>query len=1334
MSQCTTFSLGWTVLTLCSVTCFSRNVLPAHAQERATLKHDQPISSLAFSPDGKLLAVGIGAITEPGQVKVWDMATSREQATLEGYSSGITALGFSPDGKVLAAASVEWPARKEGIAALVSHPRVIVKLYDATTQREQRTLSWQGGIVSCVAFAPTGEALATGGQIWSGTGKDVGQLKVWMTRTGQERASVRTGEGMVTSLAFAPDDRTLAVGSSSSWKLINTDNWLDRFSFTEPTWALAFSPDSQMLAIAGGNLAIARGNSSEPVGTLKIVDLVANGLMPGQTPEDAKRIIEETGRQPTLRFGTRVNEFFTSVTFAPDGTIIAAGSIDGTLCIWNFVTGQVQRLRAHSQAVSSVAFAPIGRVLASGSADRTVKLWDVDVGSPRIPAARAPDTSPAPAGTPRKMTYKDGVESWNRCKELWEKAHALRQEGNLSEAISLYEQGVAEASKWFGKERAETAAMFTTLGTAYREIGDYWKSEPLLKAAAGVWDSLAKADWKESQPRITITNQRLFDYRLWQILSEDFVIRHSLSAAQDKYDRFQHMREVRGGQARVLYELGMLYTSMGDLHKAESSLKESANFGTALEHSHALAELYLLMGDGEAALAELKRRSYLIPVGTKKKGLLPPQRLGIEGRAHAQLGRYEQAAALLEESTRSAMVDRGSKVDLSSLLAEYELLTNTYALSEVYVALEEYGKAEECCRLALDAVKTKFGAEHPMAAVGLTVLGTVHAASKRWSEALEAMDESRHIMRSYADRLLSAMSQQDQLSYLYAYHKPSLERALSLALVRRSDEDAVALSSAWVLNGKAIALQVLTERTQLARESQDPKVAELVEIRKNLAHLSLKGSASAQAELSRLAANEQELSKQLGVALGRPSRDDPWVQLAEVREALPADSILIEIAKLKTFDFPKARSEKPDAQERYLAWLIPPKNQGQVELIDLGAAADIEAAVAAFRTAMKTAESSIKLRGEAAATTSLQPYLDTVARLVLRPLESRVAGCHQWLLSPDGALWLVPWEALPLADGRYAVEKQRISYLVSGRELATGGYEGRTGPSLVMANPDFNLSWTEAVAETKRFLDQQRLAQRGSSERSHDLREMKWLKLLGTETEAKAIAPNLTRFAGLPPSIYTGRQALEGIFKAVSRPKVVVLSTHGFFLEDQPHAQAPYVGVPLGSLIPLAEPSEPRTPGRTTIVSKAIDNPLLRCGLVLAGANDLANAQPGSDDGILTGLEIVGTDLRGTDLVVLSACETAVGQIQNGEGVAGLRQAFQLAGAKTIVATLWKIPDAETATLMSTFFEGLAAGQDKLEALRRAQLTMIQDRRRQHNAAHPYYWAAFTLTGEWTRQ
>jgi CHAT domain-containing protein len=192
----------------------------------------------------------------------------------------------------------------------------------------------------------------------------------------------------------------------------------------------------------------------------------------------------------------------------------------------------------------------------------------------------------------------------------------------------------------------------------------------------------------------------------------------------------------------------------------------------------------------------------------------------------------------------------------------------------------------------------------------------------------------------------------------------------------------------------------------------------------------------------------------------------------------------------------------------------------------------------------------------------------------------------------------------------------------------------------------------------------------------------------------------------------TGPQATKSAVKQTAAPLLLHIATHGFFLMD----------VPTG-----ASPTVPQTPSRTTrAISGTIrsENPLLRSGLALAGAN--LNKNP-EDDGILTALEASNLNLWGTKLVTLSGCDTGVGEVKLGEGVYGLRRAFFLAGTESLVMSLWPVSDYVTRGLMIDYYGGLKKGLGRGEALRRAQLAMLKRKGRQH----PFFWASFIQSGDW---
>jgi CHAT domain-containing protein len=203
-------------------------------------------------------------------------------------------------------------------------------------------------------------------------------------------------------------------------------------------------------------------------------------------------------------------------------------------------------------------------------------------------------------------------------------------------------------------------------------------------------------------------------------------------------------------------------------------------------------------------------------------------------------------------------------------------------------------------------------------------------------------------------------------------------------------------------------------------------------------------------------------------------------------------------------------------------------------------------------------------------------------------------------------------------------------------------------------------------------------------------------------------ANDITKLLRLDPSnVFEREEATEAHLKQLHSPIILHVASHGFFLSDQELT------------------SELKKRGVQDQDLRVGENPLLRSGIALAGANERHSGA--NEDGILTALEVAQLDLHGTELVVLSACDSGIGDVQNGEGVYGLRRALVLAGAQTQVTSLWKVSDEATRTLMVDFYQRLLKGEGRSAALRHAQLAMLAN----PELAHPYYWASFVPIGNW---
>jgi CHAT domain-containing protein/Tfp pilus assembly protein PilF len=889
-------------------------------------------------------------------------------------------------------------------------------------------------------------------------------------------------------------------------------------------------------------------------------------------------------------------------------------------------------------------------------------------------------------------------------------------QGRYAEAEPLYQHSLKIREEKLGKDHPRVADSLNNLALLYWQQGQDGKAEPLYQRSLQVKEEKLGKDHPDVAT--TLDNLALLYWQQGQYAKAEPLLQRSLQIKEDKLGKdYPHI-------AYTLDYLAGLYQDQGQYAKAEPLFLRGLQIREAkLGKDHPdvakslnnLAALYETQGQYAKAEPLLQRSLEIREAKLGKDHPFVTLSLNPLAWLYYHQGQYAKAEPLFQRSLQISEAKRGKDHPL--------VASSLNGLATVYRAQGQYDKAEPLYQRSLQIREAKLGKDHPKVVDSLNNLVKLYGGTQRWPQAAEAAEAARRGLRRHVSQVLPALAETEQLTFLHEKVEGSWHLALALALARADDDALATLSAGWLLNGKGLSQQALAERALLARDSADPKVAdiarELSDVRARLAALTHGGVPPEQEERIRqeraaLAEKEERLSKQLGEAAGRPVRADPWVELAEVRKALAADAVLIDIARIRVWDFAKGKSQPA----HYVAWIIPGRgdrfqgdlDKGKVRLLDLGPADRVETAVQTVRKALKDAPQRIATDGEPDSEKELRRPLEALSRLVLYPLLEHIGEAKRWVVSPDANLWLVPWSALLLKDGRYAVERYEIRYAVSGRDLAQNTVKAATGRPVLLADPDYDL-------RPARVRTDSRPPQPGPAEAPESRGILPRVgRLRGTAAEAQAVTPRLTRWTGSEPRVYLREQAVEGVFKALARPRVVMLSTHGFFLaadrsELPDHADSPGEG-----------PTRPR--------GKLPENPLLRCGLLLAGCNQRDEAAEEEDDGVLTGLEIVGTDLRGTELVVLSACETGLGDVHNGEGVAGLRQAFQLAGAQSVLASLWSVEDRETARLMVDFFAQVADGKTKAEALRQAQLARLQARRDRQGAAHPFFWAAFTLTGQ----
>ncbi len=764
--------------------------------------------------------------------------------------------------------------------------------------------------------------------------------------------------------------------------------------------------------------------------------------------------------------------------------------------------------------------------------------------------------------------------------------------------------------------------------------------------------------------------------------------------------------------ARSLFDLGILYYQKGDYLKAEELLQKTLGI---FEQAHAtenltvasalsyLGDIYYARSDYEPAKSYYQRA---LAVREKILGLDSfhlTSSLGAIGRVAYDAGAYAQAAAMFGRAL--TLSEKAFGPDAPQITSSLNNLATLYATTG------DYAQAEALYQRALAIHEQKTGLYAPNVEATLLGLARLDAARGLTAEAVQLQTQVSELEERYVGLNLAVGSERERLALLNDLSLLSSRRISLHTQLAPNDPAARDLALTTILRRKGRVQDALAADLTALRQrfgAADQKLLdELSDTTSKLANLFLEGvqqkatPAERQAQIKSLEQARENLEAEISQrSAGYYQRAQP-VTVAAVQAAIPVQAALIEFAVYRPFDPKAPDNQKAYGAPRYVAYVV--RRQGESQWAELGAVQEIDSAVALLRQALRDPERQDVRR--------LARALDAK---VMQPVRSLAGDATQLLVSPDGELNLLPFAALVDERGRYLVERYSFTYLTSGRDLLhMGGARQSKSNPVIIANPSFGepRAAGQVAKNTTTARPTAPGAQRRSVTAARSLSDIYFAPLGGTTQEARGIQTLFT-----DASLLAGDGASESALKGLVAPRILHIATHGFFLQD------------VGTLGDNANPLMAATRNGGGAASAQIENPLLRSGLALAGANARNGGGSSSgDDGILTALEASGLNLWGTKLVVLSACDTGLGEVRNGEGVYGLRRAFVLAGTESLVMSLWPVSDYSTRRLMTDYYKNLKGGMGRGASLRQVQLDML---RRDKNL-HPFYWANFIQSGEW---
>jgi CHAT domain-containing protein/tetratricopeptide (TPR) repeat protein len=825
-------------------------------------------------------------------------------------------------------------------------------------------------------------------------------------------------------------------------------------------------------------------------------------------------------------------------------------------------------------------------------------------------------------------------------------ATRLEREARFDEARSLFERALNLADHTLDHDDAYVAMLSFDVGDNALERHDDEVARLFYRRAMATFDR-----WGLGHPCAAMVRARLalLQLRAGQPENAEDILRPALAALE------RSLGPVHPWFVRGLVTLASLRNDAGDTEEAETITRRGLN---ALEKTHQTgtmleALLLNLQANLSRQRSDLETAETLFRRALAIAGRLQVpdtyfvsttlQNLGIVARE-----RKDYTAAQADYARALAIRERIVGADHPEIAG---LLNN---LANVYHATGDDQKALETHFRALHLWETAVGPNARMTLVSVGNIAATYASKGDIANALAFQRRADAILETQMSLALATGSERQKLAFMRSMSERT-DRTISLHLhYAPRNSDAASLAALVLLQRKGRVQDAMTDvfaavRQRVADADDRLLMDRLNETTAQLAKFVLDrpntATQNGAVSIAGLEARKEQLEATLSGHSAEFRVQTRPVTLEAVQQAIPDDAALVEFAVFRPFDPTAERNTDAYGPPHYAAYVI--RKRTLPVGVDLGAVADLNPLIGRFRTALRDPGSEVKKPARA---------LD---ERLMQPLRTVLNGVTRLLISPDGDLNLVPFEALVDGQGRYLIEGYATSYLTSGRDLLRMQVSRAVpGRPVIVANPLFG---EPAVAS-----------------------DLYFAPLSGSAAEGRAIK---TLFPDA--TLLMGGRATKATIAQVKAPRILHIASHGFFLN-------------------AGEPA-------------AAQNPLLRSGLALAGGN-LARR-----DGILTALEASGLDLWGTKLVTLSACDTGVGEVQNHEGVYGLRRAFVLAGAETLVMSLWPVSDYITRDAMVGYYERLREGAGRGDALRKAKFEILK----RPNRRHPYYWAGFIQSGEW---